>query len=164
MTIIVEGGVNTLEVVEADLKAKRPVVLLQVCTGLCALEEFNGRKKLILEKRAHLRCVGLSDPVNHERQSGEEQVCIVHLCLRITRFAHVFRREPTDKEIEEHLDRFFPALKNDRDRRTRIGQIKKIMAVPDRYLLHVYELAGERNISETIFQAIFSGTASHLHR
>jgi uncharacterized protein (DUF111 family) len=31
VTIVVEGGVGTLEVVENDIKAKRPIVLIQVC-------------------------------------------------------------------------------------------------------------------------------------
>ena len=31
LTIIVEGGIGTLEVLESDVKAKRPIVLIQVC-------------------------------------------------------------------------------------------------------------------------------------
>lgn len=31
VTLIVEGGHNTLELLENDLKHKRPIILIQVC-------------------------------------------------------------------------------------------------------------------------------------
>ena len=81
---------------------------------------------------------------------------ILSACL----FRDVFAlfREPTPAEVEEHLDKYFPALKGDRDRTARIKQILEIMKTTNRYLLHVYQLDGEKSMSETMFQAIFSGT------
>lgn len=69
-----------------------------------------------------------------------------------------FDREPTSAEIAESLDQSFPMLKTNPDERaTRINQIADVMKISKRYLLHVYRLSSDQNISETVFQAIFSG-------
>ena len=67
-------------------------------------------------------------------------------------------REPTLAEIEENLIELFPMLKDDKENRSpRVNQIVDIMQSSKRSLLHVYRLDSDKNISETIFQAIFSG-------
>ncbi|UJR11208.1 hypothetical protein I4U23_015389 [Adineta vaga] len=118
VTIIVEGGANTLEVIQADLGVKRPVVLLQ--------------------------------------KSGRISDVLASLIQLTTNTDRTKLREPTESEIEEQLDTYFPALIGDKDRSTRIKQIIDVMKSSNRYLLHVYQLDAEKNVSETIFQAIFS--------
>ncbi|CAF1475583.1 unnamed protein product, partial [Adineta steineri] len=119
VTIIVEGGLNTLEVVQADVHAKRAVVLIQK----------SGRMSDVLAN-------------------------LIQLTTSTDRSKH---REPTELEIEENLNEYFPNLKEDKDNKsTRITQIIDIMKSIHRNLLHVYQLDAEQNISEIIFQAIFS--------
>ncbi|CAF0983658.1 unnamed protein product [Adineta ricciae] len=118
ITIIVEGGANTLEVIQNDLDAKRPVVLIQ--------------------------------------KSGRISDVLASLIQLTSSADRTKSREPIQAEVEEHLDKYFTALKGDIDRTTRIKQILEIMKTTNRYLLHVYQLDGEKSMSETMFQAIFS--------
>ncbi|CAF1427263.1 unnamed protein product [Adineta steineri] len=119
VTIIVEGGLNTLEVVKADVLAKRPVVLIQ--------------------------------------KSGRMSDVLANLIQLTTSTDRTKYREPTKPEIEKNLHEYFPNLKEDKDNEsTRITQIIDVMQIAHRNLLHVYQLDAEQNISEIIFQAIFS--------
>lgn len=53
VTIIVEGGIHSLEVIENDIEKKRPVVLIQVCTKcfqlnvLISLHSLNNRAVVV---------------------------------------------------------------------------------------------------------------------
>ena len=84
VTVIVEGGLFTLGVIEADLSADRPVVIVQVSANRI---EFSWmiEERFPVEKWSNLRCFGEFDPVNQRHGSDEAEVT-ASVCFQFLRF------------------------------------------------------------------------------
>ncbi|CAF3258135.1 unnamed protein product [Rotaria sp. Silwood2] len=118
VTIIVEGGTGSLEVLENDIEEKRPIVLIQGSGRLADV------LALLVEQTSN---------------SDQNQHWI-----------------PSKQEIKQALDRFYPNIP-DSDVSSTIGRIEKILKEENRYLLHVFSMDRDKNVAETIFEAIFTG-------
>ncbi|CAF1554453.1 unnamed protein product, partial [Rotaria sordida] len=119
VTIIVEGGLGTLEVLENDIKEKRPIVLIQGSGRLADI------LAMLIEQ--------ISNPDRNQP------------------------RNPSEKEIEQALDRFYPNVLYS-DVGSAIKRIQKILIEENRYLFHVFSMDRDKNVAETIFKAIFTVT------
>ncbi|CAF2989754.1 unnamed protein product [Rotaria sp. Silwood2] len=118
VTIIVEGGTGSLEVLENDIEEKRPIVLIQGSGRLADV------LALLVEQT--------SNPDQNQHWI------------------------PSKQEIKQALDRFYPNIP-DSDVSSTIGRIEKILKEENRYLLHVFSMDRDKNVAETIFEAIFTG-------
>ncbi|CAF4173280.1 unnamed protein product [Rotaria sp. Silwood2] len=128
VTIIVEGGLGTLEVVENDINEKRPIVLIQVrITKLSVIFIGSGRLADVLAML-----------VEQTSKPDQNQYW-----------------NPSDEEIEQALDLFFHSASYS-DASTVKERIKKILQKEHRYLLHIFSMNHDKNVVETIFKAIFT--------
>lgn len=68
----------------------------------------------------------------------------------------MLNREPSNQEIWQALDRFYPNIPS-KEVSTATKQIQNILKVENRHLLHIFSLDRDKNVAETIFKAIFTG-------
>ncbi|CAF3511447.1 unnamed protein product [Rotaria sp. Silwood1] len=119
VTIIVEGGTGSLEVLENDIKGRRPIVLIQ------------GSGRL-----ADVLAMLVEQTSNPDRNQ---------------------HWDPSDQEIEQALDRFYPTISISEVSLTK-KRIQNILKQENRYLLHVFSMDRDKNVAEIIFKAIFTAT------
>jgi hypothetical protein len=72
-------------------------------------------------------------------------------CIR-----YFFNSIPSEQEIEQAFDRFYPHIRNSEVSLAK-NRIQKILIVEHRHLLHVFCFDRDKNVAETIFKAIFKG-------
>ncbi|UJR07511.1 hypothetical protein I4U23_011800 [Adineta vaga] len=117
VTIIVEGGINTLEVIKNDIEEHRPIVLIQ--------------------------------------SSGRIADVLVTLIEQDSNIEDNEKWTLTDEDIKKVIEYFLPNFPAS-DMDFTIKRIKEILQKQNRYLLNIFSLDRDNNVTETIFKAIFA--------
>ncbi len=69
---------------------------------------------------------------------------------------YLLNRDPSETEVKQAISRYYP-FNFDPDISLQIRRILKILKEEKRHLLHVFSLDRDKNVTETIFKAIFAG-------
>lgn len=132
LTIIVEGGINTLEVIENDMRHQRPVIIIQ----------GSGRLADVL---------GTLIEMFSKKQTLEYRFFFV---LRDVTPSF------SDDHLKSQLNTFLPELKeaNANDRSRYISRIENIMVTENQQYLNIFKLERDSSHTDTIFKAVDRGT------
>ncbi|CAF3880150.1 unnamed protein product [Rotaria sp. Silwood2] len=117
VTIIFGGDITTLEILQNDIQAKRPIVLIQESGGLADV------------------LVSLIETTSDSNQSQQFT--------------------PTDEHLKHTVNLAFPDL-DESNIVYVMREIKYILQEANRHLLNVFSFDHNKNVTETIFKAIFT--------